>query len=398
MANPNTALSPPIAGHHHAADETCPYCEQPIPNDRVEEIRARYDAKQRQAEALLKTQADRSIAEARAAMEAAKKGEIEKLKADAAAEKSAALAEAKRLAEEASRQQIERLTAQRESANAKFAEAEEKRQAAVNQFEGLKAQTETIAAARAAEAREAVEKDNAEKNKVKDAEHAAAMQKMAAELAAVQRKLDGVEGEGSDIDIFEALKEAFPKDELIRLNKKDGADIIHTVKYNKKECGKIVYDSRSRKIWQDKFGTNLHHDKVSAEAMHAILATFKFPKGAQQVYNFEGVVLVHPSRLVVIADLLRDEVIRNFSQRTSDEDRSKKTMKLYNFITSEQFGNVLASLDANVDKLEQIEMEERKRLKKVSETREQLYLGSRRLQAKLRLDVGRIVGTEDDAG
>jgi hypothetical protein len=58
---------------------------------------------------------------------------------------------------------------------------------------------------------------------------------------------------------------------------------------------------------------------------------------------------------------------------------------------------VLASLDGNVDKLEKIEMEERRRLKKVSEDREKLYLGSRRLQAKLRLDVGRIVGTADDA-
>jgi hypothetical protein len=234
----------------------------------------------------------------------------------------------------------------------------------------------SIAAARAAEAREALQKDNEEKNKIKEAEHAAAMQKMASELAAVQRKLDGVEGEGGDIDILEALKEAFPKDELVRLNKKDGADILHTVKFNKKECGKIVYDSRGRKIWQDKFGANLHSDKVSAEAVHAILSTFKFPKGGQQVHAFEGVVLVHPSRLIVIAELLRDEVIRNFSQRMSDEDRSKKTMKLYDFITSEQFGNVLASLDGNVDKLEKIEMEERKRLKKVSEDREKLYLGS----------------------
>jgi hypothetical protein len=396
MANPQSALSPPIAGHHHTAEEACPYCDQPIPNDRAEEVRARFDFKQQQAAASVKAQAEKAIADARAVMETAKKAEIEKLKADAATEKSAALEAAKKAAEEASRVKIEALTAEREAAAAKLAEADEKRQQAVNEFESLKAQTETIAAARAAEVREAMEKDNTEKNKVKEAEHAAAMQKLAEQLSAVQRKLDSVEGEGEEIDLFESLKETFPKDEFTRLNKKDGADIIQIVKHNRKACGKIVYDSRNRKIWQDKFATSLHHDMVSAEAMHAILATTKFPKGGQQVHSFEGVVLVHPSRLVVIADLLRDEVIRNFSQRMSDEDRSKKTLKLYDFITSEQFTNVLASLDANVDKLEGIELEERKRLKKVSESRERLYLASRRLQAKLRLDVDRIVGTADE--
>jgi Uncharacterized protein conserved in bacteria (DUF2130) len=170
---------------------------------------------------------------------------------------------------------------------------------------------------------------------------------------------------------------------------------IHTIKHGKKVCGKIVYDCRNRKIWQDKFATPLHNDMVSAGAMHAILATTKFPKKGQQVCKAQGIILVHPGRVVVIADILREEVIRNFAQRVSDEDRSKKTAKLYDFITSEQFGNVLESLDENVNQLIKNEEDDRKRHKKASETREQHYLKARRLQAKLRADVGRIVGTLD---
>src|SRR5258705_5241010 len=277
----------------------------------------------------------------------------------------------------------------------RIAESEEKRLQAVNQLETLKAQTETIATARAAEARQAIEKDNAEKMKTKDTEHAAAMQKLSDQLAALQRKLDGVEGEGEDVDLLEALKEAFPSDEISSVDKKDGANIVRTVKHNKKICGKIVYDSRNRKIWQDEFANNLHDDMVNAQAIHAILTTTKFPKGARQIHVVGGVVLVHAVNAIVIAELLREEVVRNFSQRMSDEDRSKKTMKLYDFITSEQFGNVLDSLDANVNKLIKIQEEDRKRHKKASESREELYLGSRRLHAKLRLDVARIVGTAE---
>jgi hypothetical protein len=395
MATTQPAFIATTADHPHTADETCPYCEQRIPNDRAEEIRARFKFKQQQDEAALKARADRIIADARTAMETAKNAEIEQLKATALAEKNAALEQTKKEAESASRQKIESLMAEREAAAAKVAEAEEKRLQVVNQFEALKTQTEAVAAARAAEAREALEKDNADKMKAKEAEHAAAIQKLSDQLAVVQRKLDNVDGEGEDIDLLEALKEAFPTDEIANINKKDGATIIHTVKHNKKICGKIVYDSRNRKIWHDKFAHGLHDDMVNAQAMHAILTTTKFPKGAQQLHIVDGVVLVRPACAVVIAELLRDEVVRNFSQRVSDEDRSKKTMKLYDFITSEQFGNVLVSLDTNVDKLVEIEEEDRKRHKKASESREKLYMGSRRLHAKLRLDVARIVGTAD---
>jgi hypothetical protein len=395
MASPQPAFLATATDHPDTAEETCPYCEQRISNDRAEEIRARFKLKQQQDEAALKARADRIIADARSALETAKNAEIEQLKANALAEKNAALEQAKKETEEASRTKIESLTAEREAAAAKIAEMEEKRLQAVTQFEALKTQTETIAAARAAEAREALEKDSAEKMRSKEAEHATAIQKLSDQLAAVQRKLDNVDGEGDDIDLLEALKDAFPNDEIVGINKKDGATIIHTVRHNKKICGKIVYDSRNRKIWQDKFALCLHEDMVNAQALHAILTTNKFPKGAQQLHIVNGVVLVRQVCAVVVAELLRDEVVRNFSQRVTDEDRSKKTTKLYDFITSEQFSNVLQSLDANVDQLVEIEEEDRKRHKKASESREKLYMGSRRLQAKLRLDVARIVGTAD---
>jgi hypothetical protein len=395
MVTPQPAIRSSLTDHKHPLTETCPYCEQAIPNERAGEIRARFDFKQQQAEATLKARAEKQIADARAELETAKKVEIEKLKSQALAEKNAALEDAKKIAEEGFRQKVEILTTEREVAALKVAAAEKKSQEAVSQLATLKAETEAIAAARAAETRTALEKANAQAMKTKEAEHATAIQKLSDQLTAVQRKLDNVEGESDDLDLLETLKKAFPKDDVVPVNKKDGADIIHTVKHNKKVCGKIVYDSRNRNLWQDKFATNLHNDMVSAEAMHAILTTCKFPKGGQQIHLFAGVVLVNLGRALVIAELLRDEMVRNFSQRISDEDRSKKTMKLYDFITSEQFTNVLESLDGNVDKLIKNEEEDRKRHKKASEAREQLYLGSQRLHAKLRLDVARIVGTAE---
>jgi hypothetical protein len=393
MATPRSAFQASVADHRHPAEETCPYCEQAIPNDRAEEIRARFAFKQKQDEDAANARFDKRVADARAEMETAKAAEHEKWKADALADKNAALEEAKKQEREAAQLQIGALTAEREAAAAKVGEAEQKRQEAIQQLEAQKAQTEEIASARAAEARRALEEDNAQKMKDKDAAYAAEKQKLSDELSALQRKVASLEGEGDDILFLDELKKAFPGDQFEPIKKNDGADIIHTVKHGKNTCGKIVYDCRNRKIWQDKFAGLLHNDMVSAGAVHAILATTKFPKKGQQVCKAQGVILVHPGRVVVIADILREEVIRNFAQRVSDEDRGKKTAKLYDFITSEQFGNVLESLDGGVDQLMKIEEEDRKRHKKATESREKLYLAQRRLHAKLQADINRITGT-----
>jgi hypothetical protein len=394
MASPQTALQPSFADHHqHPANETCPYCDQAIPNDRAEEIHARYAFKQKQDEDAANARADKCIADARSEMEAAKAAEYAKWKADALADKTAALEEAKKHEREIAKGQIEILIAQSEAAAAKVVEAEQRRQEAIAQLEAQKVLTEEIAQARAAEARRALEEDNAQKMKDKDAAHAAEKLKLSDELTALQRKVASLEGEGDDIQFLDELKKAFPGDLFEPLKKNDGADIIHTIKHGKNVCGKIVYDCRNRKIWQDKFASLLHNDMVSAGAMHAILATTKFPKKGQQVCKAQGIILVHPGRVTVIADILREEVIRNFAQRTSTEDRGKKTAKLYDYITSEQFGNVLESLDGNVDQLMKIEEEDRKRQKKATESREKLYLSQRRLHAKLHSDIERITGT-----
>ena len=127
MATPRSAFQASVADHRHPAEETCPYCEQTIPNDRAEEIRARFAFKQKQDEDAANARFDKRVADARAEMEAAKAAEREKWKADALADKNAALEEAKKREREAAQLQIGALTAEREAAAAKVVEAEQKR-------------------------------------------------------------------------------------------------------------------------------------------------------------------------------------------------------------------------------------------------------------------------------
>ena len=110
--------------------------------------------------------------------------------------------------------------------------------------------------------------------------------KLQSELADMQRKLEGKSahelGEGSEVDLFEQLRNAFEGDRIRRVGKGvNGADVIHEVVHNGKVCGKIIYDAKNRNAWQNGFATKLHADKLARGADHAILSSNKFPKDTQ---------------------------------------------------------------------------------------------------------------------
>jgi DNA repair exonuclease SbcCD ATPase subunit len=48
VASPSPQLSAISRLQIHPAGEFCPYCEQPIPNEKAEQVRARTEAKERE--------------------------------------------------------------------------------------------------------------------------------------------------------------------------------------------------------------------------------------------------------------------------------------------------------------------------------------------------------------
>jgi len=406
MAQPQSALRTSAVDHIHSAGEICPYCEQEIPNDRAEEIRARFESKQRQAEAAMNARVADQVATARAELETSKQSEIqkvreegsaaiEKMKADVLNLQNAARQEGKDAANAEAQQKIDAMVAAQEESRLKFEDLERQRIAAVGQLEALKANQEALVAQRTGEVRASLEKDKVAEIDALKAQHNEETQKLADQMQAMRRQLDTEEGEGANLNLIDALKEKFPKDDITRVNKTNGADIIHVVKHNKKECGKIVYDSRNRNLWQATFATNLRNDMVTAKAQHAILTTSKFPTGIRQVHLCEGVIVANPARVLALAELLRDEIVQNHSRRMSEEDRDRKTAKLYDFIASDQFDDLLGSLDGNDEKLLQLDEEEQKAHKALWEKRRRLTTSSQRLHANLRIEIDRIIGTAD---
>ena len=396
----------PASDHLHPAEEVCPYCDQAIPNERALEIRTRFETKRKQDEATLEAEMNRQLLAKSAELEAAKNAEVETLKTAnaealaksqelALAQQAEAREEGKKLASEEAQQTISKILADKEATTLTLEELREQKATAEAQVQTLTAERDATIAARTLEVRTALEKAKTEEINTLSANHAEEKSKLSTQVAALQKQLKSEVGEGAAVNLYEELRKKFPKDEITKINKSSGADIRHVVMHNKKVCGKILYDSRNRNLWQATFAANLRKDMITEKADHAILTTSKFPKDGKHICPWEGIIAANPARVAVLAEIFRDEIVRNRTQRVSEQDKERKTAKLYTYIASNDFTKFLKTLDGNDVKLLTLDEEEKSAHTAMWKKRGNLLKETQRLHGNLRVDIDRIVGTSD---
>jgi len=188
-----------------------------------------------------------------------------------------------------------------------------------------------------AKAREAHEKDKLLELQRRDASAFKDRQRLEKKVGELQRQLakrtSNDIGEAAEIDLYDELIDAFPEDDIRRIQKGEaGADIWQDIKDNGKPCGRLIYDSKDRKQWRHNYAAKLKSDQMAAQADHAIVATRVFPQGANQLHMRDGVFLAHPARVRMLATMLREQVVRLAKLQMSNEERHRKVDELYEYI------------------------------------------------------------------
>lgn len=203
-------------------------------------------------------------------------------------------------------------------------------------------------------------------------------------------------GEGAEIDLYEDLKKEFEGDKIERVNRgQPGADILHTVMHNGKECGKIIYDSKNHSAWRNDFVTKLASDQMAAKAEHAVLSTSKFPAGARHLHMQDGVILAGPARVVALVQIVRQHLVQTHKLRLSTEERTQKTAALYDFITSERCAGILARIDTHTDDLLDLQVKEKKAHDTTWKRQGELIRAVQRVRGELTGEIDAIVGTSE---
>ena len=208
----------------------------------------------------------------------------------------------------------------------------------------------------------------------------------------LQRQTAQELGEGAEIDLFEALVEAFPEDRIFRVPRGSaGADIHHEVRASGDPCGLIVYDSKNRQAWQYSFAEKLRTDQLEAKADHAILTTAAFPSGHRELCIESEVIVVSPARAVAVAQLLRYALIRMRLLTLSTREKATKMGQLYQFMTSESFWQRFREIEGTVQAVLDVDAEEKKAHDRVWRDRGRLLMKQKHLVQELDLEIDGIL-------
>ena len=322
------------------------------------------------------------------------------IRADAVKEAEAAVQE--KLAHmERTRQEAETaLQAKIASVEQAKADADAKADAYQQEAQRMKDAHEAEVVQRLIEQREVLEKAQSDAVNAQKSTSFQKELKLQEKVDQLQRALDNKTaeelGEGAEIDLFELLKGEFEGDKIERINKgQPGADILHTVIHNGKECGSIIYDSKNHNAWRSEFVTKLAADQMAAKAEHAVLSTRKFPAGQRHLHVHDRVILAAPSRILALVQILREHIVQTHTLRWSNEARVQKTAALYDFINSERCRNLFTRVDTQAEKLLDLQVKEKKAHEANWKTQGELIRSVQKVQAEIVNEIDGIVGTAE---
>jgi hypothetical protein len=362
-----SATSRRIDGHDThvsggAVEAECPYCGQPISRKEFNRIRERIADEERARVAKVEQTLQDKFAREQQEAAIKAKAEIEKARREAT----------------------------------KAAEA---------QIRAARANQEAIITQRVATAREAADKRLAEAVAAEKTRAYEDRMRLDAQLADLQRKLQrktaGELGDALEIDAFDELKRAFPGDHITRVPKgAPGADIIHRVIQNGTAlCGTIIFDCKNHKRWQNKFISKLRQDQIDHEADFAVLATSVFPAGSShsnQLAIIDGVIVASPARVIVLAHLLRRQIVQMYMLRLGNADRDGKRDALFNFITSDRCTQLLDRIGSLSSDLSDLDSKEETTHRTVWKKRSELIRAIQSANGEFLSEVDRIITTSTD--
>ncbi|MFZ0737861.1 MAG: DUF2130 domain-containing protein [Candidatus Acidiferrales bacterium] len=369
------------------------------------ELKKGFELQRQAAEKKVKEEADQRVKKALAEREQVAKQLLEAQQREEGIREQARLGiekqkqAAEKKAKADAEQQIKKVAAERDLAAKKLKEAQDREAQVRKQTEQ---QAEKNTQKQLLEQRQALEKDKnlallkqqSENHRDRDS-----LQKKVKMLEhQLQNKTANELGDGGEIDVFEALRDAFQGDKITRIRKgQPGADILHEVLYKGEVCGRIVVDSKNRQAWQNTFVSKLRQDQVEAEAEQAILATTVFPAGKKEMCIESGVIVISRARVVHIVHVLRQAMVMMHVKGLSMNERTGKMSQLYKLITSESYAAKFTEANRLTQDILELEVKEQAEHTRVWKNRGALVKRTQNILREVETDVAAVIESNGDA-
>ena len=197
--------------------------------------------------------------------------------------------------------------------------------------------------------------------------------KKRAEQGSMQRQ-----GEVQELLLEEMLKDHFPFDIIGEVGKGvEGADCIQTVRNHLgHDCGKIIFESKRTKTFNNAWIEKLKADMRSKGADVAILVTQTYPKDYKCFGEMDGVWICSFSEVLALTTAMRHTIMRIAETKKGEENKGEKMQLLYDYLTGTEFRQQMEtivegflSMKTSIDKermqMEKLWKEREKQLHKV---------------------------------
>jgi hypothetical protein len=181
-----------------------------------------------------------------------------------------------------------------------------------------------------------------------------------------------LQGEAQELVLEDKLREYFPYDSIVEVGKGvEGADCILIVRdSNGNECGKIIFESKRTKGWNNAWIEKLKNDMRTKQADIAILVTQVFPRGMDCFGEREGVWLCSFKELPGLASALRNAILRIAETRKAEENKGEKMQILYNYLTGVEFRQQIEAIVEGFISMKNSISKERIQMEKIWKERE----------------------------
>ncbi len=156
-----------------------------------------------------------------------------------------------------------------------------------------------------------------------------------------------LQGEVLELDLEENLRASFPGDLIEPVGKGvRGADIRQVVKTPLGNiCGTILWESKRTKAWSDEWATKLKEDLRAEKADVPIIVTMAFPKDMNPSMGlYDGVWVVKYDLALILAQLIRKNILDVARQKAVSAQKSDKASLLYDYVMGHEFRQQIESL------------------------------------------------------
>ena len=155
-----------------------------------------------------------------------------------------------------------------------------------------------------------------------------------------------MQGEVQELDIENTLKKYFPDDEIISVvTGKRGGDIVQIVKSKSgKIAGKILWESKRTKNWQDSWIQKLKEDQREEKAELSVIVSEILPKEINYFGQVDGIWISDIKYYVGLCASLRENLKAVSKLALSLEGKTEKMELVYNYLTGTQFKQRVESI------------------------------------------------------